>query len=79
MPRNPNKAGGGAQTNINGLHFEQTTSLYESLINSGFEIRNNYKVFCDNYLVGYSINKTAFSTVFLLSRGIEYSDYNSKQ
>ena len=27
MARIPNKHGGGAQTNRNGLHFEQTTSL----------------------------------------------------
>lgn len=79
MPRNPNKAGGGAQTNVNGLHFEQTTSLNDSLNNSGFEIRNDYEVFRDNHLVGYSINKAAFSTVFLRGRGIEYSDYNSKR
>lgn len=31
MARVPNKHGGGAQTNRNGLHFEQTTSLNDAL------------------------------------------------
>lgn len=40
MSREPNRFGGGAQTNKNGLLFEQTTSLNEALLNAGFEIRN---------------------------------------
>lgn len=31
MPRTPNIHGGGARTNQNGLHFEQTTSLDDAL------------------------------------------------
>lgn len=31
MPRQANRFGGGANTNRNGLHFEQTTSLNTAL------------------------------------------------
>lgn len=36
MGRIPNVFGGGAQTNINGLQFEQTTSLDEALEEAGY-------------------------------------------
>ena len=38
MPRTPNIHGGGARTNQNGLHFEQTTSLDDALCNAGYTI-----------------------------------------
>lgn len=38
MPRTPNTYGGGARTNANGLHFEQTTSLNEALANGGYRV-----------------------------------------
>ena len=40
MPRTPNIHGGGARTNQNGLHFEQTTSLDDALCNAGYTIIN---------------------------------------
>lgn len=40
MSRKANIYGGGAQTNINGYAFEQTTSLNDYLLNSGFTIKN---------------------------------------
>ncbi len=79
MPRNPNKFGGGAQTNRNGLHFEQTTSLNDALIYAGFQIRNQYDVYDNDKLIGYSVNKSKFSTVFLKNHNIDYSQYNSKR
>ena len=36
MARTPNRYGGGARTNENGLSFEQTTSLDEALIDAGY-------------------------------------------
>ena len=42
-----NKHGGGSKTNINGLHFEQTTSLNDALINKGYTIKNGYDVYKD--------------------------------
>ena len=41
--KQPNKVGGGAKTNINGLYFEQTTelrSLFEALPN--FSVDGDY-------------------------------------
>lgn len=39
MPRRRNRFGGGAQTNVNGLRFEQNTLLDEALQEIGFEVR----------------------------------------
>ncbi len=78
MSKNPNKAGGGFRTNQNGLLFEQTTSLNSALTNAGFEICN-YNVYHNGIFIGYSINKAAFSNIFLRSHGIEYSCFNSKR
>lgn len=79
MPRNPNKYGGGAQTNRNGLQFEQTTSLNDILLHAGYEIHNQYDVYKNNRLIGYSVNKSKFSTVFLRNHDIDYLQYNSKR
>lgn len=78
MPRNPNRYGGGSRTNRNGLHFEQTTSLNEALRNAGFEIRDYYDVYFNGQLIGHSINKAEFSTVFLRANGINDRLINSK-
>lgn len=74
-----NKFGGGSKTNINGLHFEQTTSLNDALLNAGFTIKDYYNVYYNNRLIGYSINKAKFSNVFLRNRGLDYKKYNSKR
>lgn len=79
MSRNPNRFGGGAQTNRNGLLFEQTTSLNTALINAGFEILGRHDVYLNGQLIGYSINKAEFSTVFLESNKINYRLINSKR
>ena len=79
MTRYPNRAGGGSRTNVNGLHFEQTTSLNGALRNAGFDIGSNYEVFYGDTFLGYSINKVNFSTVFLRNRGINYRVINSKR
>ena len=78
MARNPNRYGGGARTNENGLLFEQTTSLNEALIDAGFDIRG-YSVYFNDNLIGYSINKEKFSTVFLRENGIDDREINSKR
>lgn len=54
MARIPNKHGGGAQTNRNGLHFEQTTSLNDALIASGYTIQGYY-VLKYGFQVGLSV------------------------
>jgi hypothetical protein len=79
MFQKPNKFGGGAQTNKNGLYFEQTTSLNDSLKNAGFEIGSKNQVLHNNTIIGYSINKSSFSSKFLAKNGINYKDFNSKR
>lgn len=44
LSRKPNTYGGGANTNVNGLKFEQTTSLDSVLESNGFKVLDN-KVF----------------------------------
>lgn len=79
MIRQPNRFGGGANTNRNGLHFEQTTSLNAALQNAGFLIINKYEVYNNNQLLGYSINQDEFSTVFLRQKGVNDRAINSKR
>lgn len=79
MSQKINKHGGGSQTNHNGLLFEQETSLNDALRDNGFEIRNNYEVYFNNKLLGFSINKVKFTTYFLRNKGIDYAKYNSKR
>ena len=77
MIRQPNKHGGGAQTNINGLTFEQTTSLNTLLKKRGFQV-NEYEVLLKNRLIGMSVPKKNIYSKFLNLRGIDYRKYNSK-
>ena len=79
MTRLPNRAGGGARTNFNGLNFERETSLAQAFRNKGFTVTANHEVYYGDQYIGLSINKAAFSTVFLRERGINYLDYNSKR
>lgn len=79
MARTPNRHGGGAQTNKNGLDFEQATSLNEAFIKEGFEIKNHYDVYYNGQLLGHSINKAKFSTYFLKKYDVDYKMYNSKR
>lgn len=61
MPRVPNINGGGALTNAHGLYFEQTTSLDDALINGGYILTSDGKVYNENNLpLGYSKSKHAF-------------------
>lgn len=79
MTRTPNRFGGGARTNKNGLLFEQTTSLNDALIDAGFEIRNSYDIYFNGQFIGRSINQDAFSTVFLKENNIDDRRINSKR
>lgn len=48
--------GGGNQTNINGLRFEQETSLKEALLNNNFFVKDDI-VYFDNKKIGELIGK----------------------
>lgn len=78
MPKVPNRFGGGAKTNANGLHFEQTTSLDDALRQAGYEIRNGI-VYRGTDKVGMSVQKKKLYTMFLEPNGIDYRTINSKQ
>lgn len=71
--------GGGNRTNINGLKFEQETSLNDALLNlKGYSI-NGIKVLYNNKEIGLSVPQTKLYTKFLKEKGINYKDYVSKQ
>lgn len=78
MSRIPNRHGGGAKTNLNGLQFEQTTSLNDALIKAGYNIQGN-AVFLGNVEIGLSVPKNHLYTHFLEEKGIKYQNYNSKK
>ena len=78
MARVPNRYGGGAQTNANGLLFEQTTSLDVALEDAGYEVIG-HKVYDGKNHIGLSVQKNSLYSVFLEPNGIDYSDYNSKK
>ena len=78
MPRVANRFGGGAQTNANGLHFEQTTSLDDALQNAGYVVRRCH-VYRGTDLVGMSVQKRNLYSMFLEPNGVDYRTVNSKQ
>ena len=78
MAKKPNIHGGGAKTNINGLKFEQTTSLDESFKLAGYKV-DNHIVYCNDEKIGLSVPKHSFYNYFLASKGISQQDYTSKK
>lgn len=76
--RQANKVGGGAQTNKNGLVFEQTTSLREifeihpDFTIDGFDVKQNGKV------VATLCGKWALYKNVLKQRGVDYASLVSK-
>ncbi len=78
MAKKANTHGGGAQTNINGLHFEQTTSLDAALKEHGYNI-SSHSVYNGSQKVGLSVQKHNFYKLFLEPNHIDYKEYNSKK
>ena len=78
MARIANKFGGGARTNVNGLHFEQTTSLDTALSNAGYRVVG-HEVYDGRTKIGLSVQKYDFYKYFLIPQGIDYTEYNSKK
>ncbi|ASW43905.1 hypothetical protein [Clostridium isatidis] len=71
--------GGGKQTNINGLKFEQETDLQDALSNvPGYEIINNVIYYNGEY-IGMLAKKHDLYKLILNPRGINYKEYISKQ
>ena len=78
MVKKPNIYGGGAQTNANGLLFEQTTNLNDALRNAGYDV-HGVNVFKNGKLIGYSLSKHNFYQHYLVPNGIDYKTINSKK
>jgi hypothetical protein len=74
-----NKHGGGSQTNLNGLKFEQETSLYDILVSNNFIIKDNYKIFKDGNLIGYYVPKHELYKYFLKIHNIVWQNFISKK
>jgi hypothetical protein len=77
--KQPNKVGGGARTNVNGLSFEQTTSLREI-----FLLKSDFKVVGDDLLrdgkkVGQLCEKNKIYKNILEPQNIEYRRIVSKK
>lgn len=78
MARKANIHGGGAKTNINGLKFEQTTSLDEYFTLAGYKVEN-HEVYYNDEKIGLSVPKYSFYSHFLEQKKIIYTNYISKQ
>lgn len=76
--KKPNIYGGGAQTNKNGLAFEQTTSLDSALEAAGYTVKD-HQVYLEGQSLGISASKHAFYQKFLIPHGIDYQTINSKK
>ena len=76
MKMTRNTHGGGAQTNINGLRFEDETSLEDVLQDAGYKVINK-EVFDNNEFIGLSFSKHSLYEYFLTPNGIDYKKYNS--
>jgi hypothetical protein len=77
--KQPNKVGGGARTNINGLHFEQTTSLREIFLQ-----KKDFTVIGDNLLkdgekVGQLCEKNKIYKCILEPNKVDYKRIVSKK
>ena len=78
MPRQVNRHGGGARTNANGLHFEQTTDLNTALENVGYRVDNGH-IYNQNVEIGLSAPKHNIYKNFLEPNKINYKEINSKR
>lgn len=77
--RKPNLVGGGAQTNVNGLHFEQTTELRDVLEASPDLVLVGDDVYKEGELIATLYKKHSLYKNLLVPNGIDYSTLISKQ
>lgn len=80
MARIPNTVGGGAQTNLNGLHFEGRTDLLDAInLHPEYTIINNNQVIKNGQIVAYYFEKHSLYKEYLKPNGINYKDILSKK
>lgn len=71
--------GGGSQTNVHGLKFEQETDLHNALIQiNGYSIQNNFLYFNGQY-IGIIASKNNLYKLLLEPNKIDYSKIISKK
>jgi hypothetical protein len=79
MAKKPNTVGGGAKTNLNGLHFEGRTDLLKALNDHpDFTVMGN-QVFRDSEIVAHYYEKHNLYNGFLKPAGINYKTILSKK
>ncbi len=79
MPRRINTVGGGNQTNVNGLAFEQQTTLADALMDAGLLITPNNMIYIGEENVGKLTQKNHLYKDFLEPMGVDWKDYLSKR
>ena len=79
MARLANTHGGGSKTNLNGLHFEQQTSLDDALKDKGYIIDENGYVYKGNQQIGISAPKHKLYKIILEPKGVDYKKIISKK
>ena len=78
--RKPNKVGGGALTNQNGLKFEGRTDLLEAINkHPDYEIKNLNQVVKNGVVVAYYYEKHSLYKNYLQPNGINYKNILSKK
>lgn len=79
MPRKKNTVGGGNQTNINGLGFEQETTLADALIEVGFLLTPNNLIYVGKEKIGLLAQKYNLYKEFLEPLGVDWKNILSKR
>lgn len=81
MSRKINTVGGGAKTNINGLHFEQTTELKDIFLSHPeFEVKgDDIYTKANNIKVATLFQKHSLYKNLLEVKGLDYKNYISKK
>lgn len=70
--------GGGSETNLHGLKFEQDTSLEQALIDFGFSIKKNF-IFAGEEKIGETYQKHKLYSLFLKERKVDWTKIISKK
>lgn len=79
MPRRKNTVGGGNQTNINGLAFEQETTLADALASAGYLLTPNNMIYLGKEKLGMLAQKNHLYKDFLEKEGINWKNHISKR
>ena len=79
MARLANTHGGGSKTNLNGLHFEQQTSLDDALKDKGYSINKKGEVYKGEQKIGISAPKYELYKRILEPKGVDYTERISKK